>query len=274
MSFDVGTVLNQAIERVATSVGAIVIGGLALTGFVRTVAGQDLVRALLERLLSELRREEFREGMGPEQLEAVEEAERAIETYLAELPLAMGMQPGTATLVWLGGFVLGLAVVAVAIDAFGRRRDALDGIELGGVAWKTLNLFLGTVVFAILFLIGLALFVVPGLVVAVLLLYFPAAIVLDDRSFVGAFESSAGVVRENLPGTLGLVAVAIGAGIAVGIVGWIVGIALPAAAAAVVGELLSAVGAAFVLALIARAYASATAEDPSADPEPRRTDFA
>lgn len=260
MTFDIGTVLNEAAERLATSAGAILVGGLALFGIVRAAAAQDVVRGVFERLLEIFADPEFRAELGPEELQALEDAERAIEAALAELPLALGLSPGVAALVWLLAFVLGLVVVTIALEAFGHERDTLDGSKPDGMGWKVLNLLLGLIAFGILFVIGLVLFVVPGLVIAVLLLFFPAAVVLDGESFVGAFGSSVDVVRENVLGTIGLVLVSVGVSIAISIVSTIFGAPLPAGAAAIVGELLSALGLAFTLALIARAYVRATAE--------------
>ncbi|PSP27524.1 hypothetical protein BRC65_05190 [Halobacteriales archaeon QH_2_65_14] len=271
MEFDIGDVVNDGFERLATSVGAVVIVGWALFGIVRTAAGQDVFRAGLERLLEVFENPEFRDQLNPEQLQAVEELETEINASLADLPLALGLGPIAAVAVWLLAFVLGLVVVVVAMDAFGHERESFDEVDTDRLGWKTLNLFIGTVVFAILFVIGLFLLVLPGLVLAFLLVFFPAAIVINDESFFDAYGSSFSVARENIVGTLAIFAIGIATLFALGFVSTIFEISLPAVGAAIAGELLSAVGVAFVWALTARAFVDATRERADGDePVPER----
>jgi hypothetical protein len=271
MEFDIGDVVNDGFERLATSIGAVVIVGWALFGIVRTAAGQDIFRAVLERLLEVFENPEFRDQLNPEQLQAVEELETEINTSLADLPLALGLDPIAAVAVWLLAFVLGLVVVVVAMDSFGHERESFDEVDTDRLGWKTLNLFIGTVVFAILFVIGLFLLVLPGLVLAFLLVFFPAAIVINDESFFDAYGSSISVARENIVGTLAIFAIGIATLFALGFVSTIFEISLPAAGAAIAGELLSAVGIAFVWALTARAFVDATREREDGDePVPER----
>ena len=262
MSFTVGGVLKDAVERLTTSAGAVLIAALTVVGIIQTAAGQEIVRGVLERFRAELQNPEVRDQLTAEQLEM---AETEIDAAMAELPLALGLSPGVAAAVWFLGLVLMLVVVVIAIDAFGHERDTIDEFVTDRLAWKTLNLFLGWIVFGILFVIGLVLFVIPGLLVAIFLLFFAAAIVIDDKSFFSAFSSSASVVRHNFLGTLGIIVVSIVVGIAIALVGSVVGGILPAIGAAIVGDLLAAVSQAFALALVARAYVEATADESVAD---------
>lgn len=257
MSFDAGDVLTDAVDRLTTGAGAVLVGGLALFGIVRTVAEQDIARALLEWVLAELDDPAVREELGPEEYETIR---GELEAVLADLPLALGLSPGTAAVVWLAGYVLALVVTVVAIDAFGNEHDRIGALDGGRIGRHTLHLFVGSIVSGLLFVIGLVLFVIPGLVIGVLLVFFPAAIVLDDESFVAAFGSSVGVVRENVLGTLGIVVVGIVASFGIGIAATIVGSPLPGSVASVVSDLFGAVSLAFILALVARAYADGTAD--------------
>lgn len=258
MKFSVGDAFSEAIERLTTQAGAILIAGITLFSVLRTGAGQDIYSGIVERILSELQRSEFRSDLGPEQLEAVESAEAELEASIADLPLSLGLDPAIAAVVWLVAYVLGLAVIVVALDTFGRGRDTLSGIETDDVGMKVLNLFLGSFVFGILVTVGLLLLVIPGLLVIVFLLFFPAAIVLDGESFFSAFSSSAGLVRENFLSTLGLLLVSIVVLVVLGLVGVIVSGALSGAPGAIASEVFAAVGTAFSLALIARAYVTGT----------------
>lgn len=268
MSFKTGEVLGDAVDRLTTSAGAVLIGGIALFGILRTAAGQDITRGVLEWVLDQLETAGFRDDLGPQQLEALESVEAELEAHIAELPLALGLSPGLAAGLWLLAYVLGLVVVVVALDTFGNARDTLSGLETEGVGWKTLNLFFGGIVFGILVFVGLLLFVLPGLVFIVLLVFFPAAVVLDDENFFGAFGSSVAVARSNIGGAIAVVLLAIVVGIAVTVAAWIVGGFLPPAGDAIAGDLLSAIGVAFGLALIARAYADSAVGEPDDEDGP------
>lgn len=265
MTFDVVDVAKDAIDRLATGVGAVVVLGLAAFGVVQTAGWQDLARAAAERLRAQLTTPEARAELTDAQ---VAEIQQGIDAFIAELPLAFGLRPGLAAVVVLVGVVLSLVVTVLAIDAFGRERD--DPAELGvdGLAAKTLNLFFGFAVFGILFFVGLLLFVIPGLLVLVFLWFFAAAVVIDDESFFEAFATSGSVVRENLFGTVGVIVVVVLAGVVVGIVGGLVTAVLPAVGAVVADNVLSAVTQAFALAVTARAYVEATTAPDGAETQP------
>lgn len=258
MTFTVDGVFSEAVERLTTQAAAVLAAAMVLVGLLQTAAGQDIYEGVVERILDALADAEFRSELGPEELDTLETVETELESSVSDLPLALGLEPGLAAVVWLVAWVLGLVVTVVALDAFGNSRDSISDIDTGNVGWHVLNLFLGTVVFGILFVVGLVLFVLPGLILFVFLLFFPAAIVLDDDSFFGAFSSSATVVKENILATLGVALVSIVAFIVFGFAGTVVSGALPAVPAAVASELFSAAATLFGLALIARAYATAT----------------
>lgn len=254
MTYNLKETFGGSIDRLTTQAGAVLIAGLALFSTLRTAAGQDIFAGIVERILDELSSADFRDDLGPNQLSYVEQVEAELEAEVADLPLALGLDPVIAAVVWLFAYVLGLAVIVVALDAFGNGWDGFEDIEFENVGWKLLNLFLGTLVFGILVLVGLVFLVIPGLLVFIFLLFFPAAIALDDESFFSAFSKSAGVVKRNFLSTLGLILVTILVFIAISIVGSVLGGALPDAPGAVADELFSAIGTAFALALLAQAY--------------------
>jgi hypothetical protein len=258
MTFAIDEVFSEAVERLTTQAAAVLATATVLFSLLRTAAGQDIYRGIAERILDALADAEFRSELGPEELDAVETVETELEASISDLPLALGVDPGLAAVVWLVAWVLGLVVTVIALDAFGNSRDTISGIDIGNLGWHVLNMILGTVVFGILFVVGLVLFVLPGLILFVFLLFFPAAIVLDDDSFFEAFSSSAAVVRENFLATLGVILVSIIAFIAFGIAGTVVSVVLPAIPGTVASELFSAAATLFMLALIARGYVTAT----------------
>ena len=267
MSFTVGDSISDAVERLTTSAGAALIAGLTVAGIVQTAAEQDIARGFLEWVLDQLADPEFRDELSASELESVELVEEAINTYIAELPLAFGLSPGAAALVWLIAFVITLAIAVIAIDTFGHGRDSLDGLETDRIGWKSLNLLLGWIAFGVLFVIGTFLFVVPGLLVAIFLLFFTAAIVIDGDSFVSAFGSSYAVARSNFFGTIGIVLVCLGVFVGIWFVEGAFRAVLPALPAEIVGNLLSAVSQAVAIALVACAYVEATSDEPGGDAE-------
>lgn len=252
MSFNLTDVLADGVDRLATAVGAILVVVSFLAGLASTVAAQDLLRIAIADWQTQLQETdpELAEQIGP-----------GLEETLSGLHLAVGLSPGVATVLWIVATIASLAIVIVAFETFGRERDHLTTSALSGVGWKTLNFVVGAIVFAIVFTIGIALLVLPGLVVLVLFFFFPAAIAIDGDNFVSAFGSSVAVVRENAFGTIGLLVVAIVAGIAVSIIAGIVAAPLPPVAGGVVGEVASALVLLYAVAIVGRAYVDATTDD-------------
>ncbi|MFA9427288.1 hypothetical protein [Natronorubrum sp. A-ect3] len=262
MQFSLGDAITEAFERLTTSAGAIFVVVLTVIGIIQTAAIQDLIRAMLEGFLAVLNDPEFREQVAAEDLQELEAAEQEINTVIGELSLSVGLSPGLAALVLLLAFILSIVIVVVAIDTFTNRRDSLGGIQTPRIGWKTLNLFVGWIAFGILFVIGLILLVIPGILVGIFLVFFAAAIVIDDESFISAFASSFQVVRSNIAGTLGLVLLLLGTFIGLGFVGSAFGVILPEILSVLVSNLLTGIGQVFAIALVALAYADATTEDP------------
>ncbi|QRV14381.1 hypothetical protein JMJ58_15765 [Haloterrigena salifodinae] len=258
MAFNVGNTVSEAVDRLTTSAAAVLIAALTVIGVAQTAALQDILRGFLEWTVEMLHDPEVSGELSASEIETAEEQ---INAYIADLPLALGLSPGAAAVLWLVAFVVSLAVVAIAIDAFGDERDSLGGIPTDGLGRKTLHLLLGWIAYSILVAIGFLLVVVPGPLVAFLLMFFVAAIVIDDESFISAFGSSYSVVRGNLLGTFAVGVLGI---VAFGVC-WLVGTTfagiLPGASGAIAADLITAVGQVFVLALLTRTYVNATADD-------------
>ncbi|MCU4924646.1 hypothetical protein OB905_01420 [Halobacteria archaeon AArc-dxtr1] len=271
MTFQVGTVLSKTGERLLTPIGAIVVLGLTLVGIVQTIATQAVVQGFLEWMLTQLDDPTIREEFSADELA---ELEGQLESAIADISLTFGLSAGQGVLLWVLGFVLSLVVVVVAINAFGHGRDSPALGEIDGFGWKLLNLFVGWIVFGVLFVIGILFFIVPGLVVAFVFVFFAAAVVLDGDSFLSAFASSFGVVRENLLGTAGVIVLCLGAFIGLGIVGNVFGAVLPSTAALVVDDVLTAAAQGFAIALVTVAYVAATGDGAESDEAPSSPDVA
>lgn len=257
MSFNVGDTASDAVERVTTSAAGVLIAGLTLVGVAQTAALQTILSGFLEWMIEVVNDPEFNEELSASEVETIEEE---LNAAIANLPLALDLSPGAAALLWLAAFLVSLVIVVIAIDTFANERDSFDGLETEGLGRKTLHLLLGWIAFAVLFVIG-SMLIVGGLLVALFLAFFTAAIVVDDESFVGAFSSSYGVVRSNILGTIGLLLLG---GVAFGacwFAGGIVATALPAVPGEIANQLVTAVGQVFVIALVTCAYVDATRDD-------------
>src|SRR6056297_1365277 len=202
MSLEVGDAVSEAFDRITTQVAVVLIGLYTITSVLQTAATQDMIRVVIESIRDwgqdELTAEEYRELVD------------ATDPALNDLPLALGLDLVPAIALWLVALVVGVAIVALAIDAFAFGANSVGELDTGGVLWHTLNILVGGFVFAVLLFLGFAFFIIPGLIVFVLFVYFPVAVVVDDANFVSALGSSLNTVRDNIVQSLLLIAVAIG----------------------------------------------------------------
>lgn len=258
MSYKLEDVVEDAVARLTTQAAGVLIAAFTLVSIVRAAATQDLFVALLEEISDLLDDPEFRAELSGEEAGEINTIQGEIDSTLAELPLALGLSPGAAVALWLVAYILGLVVLVVALDTFGREQDRLTGLETSNIGWKVLNFFVGSVVFFVLTAVGLVFFVIPGLIIMVLFVFFPAAIAIDNKSFLSAFGASFNVAKENLLATVVLIVLNLIAFVVLGFVSEIVTGALPGVPGAIISQALTTVGWAFGLALIARAYVDAT----------------
>lgn len=187
MNLDLGAVLEEAVNRLLTPAGAVLAVLFSIAGIVQQIGLQDLVFSWVEWVIS------LAEESDPEQ---AAELERQLESSLSQ-SLALGLDTGPAIVVFLLGFFGGLAVLVLAIDAFGRGAEAPGAIGTDGFAWKFGNLAIGWILW-IAFTALLTPVIGLGLVLGWLTMFFPVSIVLDGKSFLGAYADSFGFVREHL----------------------------------------------------------------------------
>jgi hypothetical protein len=128
-----------------------------------------------------------------------------------------------ALLTWLVGLVACGTVVVMAGDALAGREPSL-----GGAAATVLGRLGGLVMVGAIFGaavgIGLVLFVVPGIVAAVFLVFTTPALLLDGRRALGAVQRSIDVVRTHPGPVVGFVVGAVLVAAAVGVAGWVVSV--------------------------------------------------
>lgn len=188
------------------------------------------------------------------------------------LPLAFDMPSWAALGLLAAGIVLGLIVLVVALRVFyaGLDDELPSSIILEHLGWASVNLLVGGFIFSFLWGIGLALFVIPGIIIFVLLVYFSAGVAVDNQNFVDAFARSVSITKgERLSVFVLFLAVwliAIAVSIAFTIVGAIFILVSPIAS-----ELVSLIAQSMLLVYFAAVIATSyrhLMEGPEAAPSP------
>lgn len=239
MDFKVEETLRGAADRLVSPVAAVIVGLYVIASLLFSVGQQTLIESALE------------EG----QFEGTPfEGVVSIEDVAADLPLAVDVSESVGALIWIVGFVSIFAVLTAGLILLGA--TAFDFSEESGKSfvWKWINLFFGTIVFSILFSIGLALFIIPGLVLLVVLFYYPAAIGVDGKSFVSAYGSSVDIFSGNMLGTVVLVLAWTLITITLQGIAFVIGSALPTAASILIDEVATGIAVVFLLALVVEVY--------------------
>jgi len=119
------------------------------------------------------------------------------------------------------------------------------------------NLLLGGIVSSVLIVIGIVLFVLPGIYAMIGLLFFPVIIVKEDASFIDAFRASWEIARGHRWRLLALGIIMAIIGGALGLLGSQVGgLASPINTEAefMIQALFTAVGNVFQVALLVETY--------------------
>lgn len=246
MSLDVGNAFSEAIDRVSTQAAALLIAIYTVTSTIQTAATQDIMRELILEL-----REWAQDELSPEEYQ---EFLDATEPALNDLHLELGLDLVPAIALFFVAAIAGVVVVTIAIDAFASGASSIGDIDTSGVFWHTLNVIVGGIVFVVLFWIGLSFFVLPGLVVLFLFVFFPIAVVVDDDNFFSAFGSSIETTTDNVGQTLLLLVVLFVVGFLAAIGSSLLTTVLPGTIGALVGVVVTAVISLFLVAILTRAY--------------------
>jgi hypothetical protein len=207
MTLDIGRAVQEGFSRLTTRNGLLLFVVFLLVGVVSTVAQQSLSVAAFESLV----RAAEAAGTGPdgaftpEQLETLREQ---LRTQREASPLAVDVPAIAAVGVVFLFALVAEAATMVAIRAFATETtDALPADATDRLLSVTLNGFVGGVVLAVLVIIGLALFVLPGVFLYVVFLFLRQEIALRDRNFVDALAESYELTKGNRITLFGLVAV-------------------------------------------------------------------
>lgn len=113
--------------------------------------------------------------------------------YAIDIPLAASV--GVLLLSWLGYLVISIAALRWFYPASIQPLSFdLVSRNLGSAI---LNLIIGGILFAIAWLVGLLFFIIPGIFIFVVLIYYYTGITIEDRSFISAMSRSNEVTKGN-----------------------------------------------------------------------------
>lgn len=196
-----------------------------------------------------------------------------VEDPDALFPLAMDMPESVALALTVVAIVLFVIVLAVAVRVFHSddKRTIRTEFVFDNIAWVTVNLFVGMIVFGILWVVGLVLLVLPGLFVFVTLIYFIAVVAVEDRSFIDGFSRSWGLTRGHRLRIfllfLTVWVISIAAGLTFGLVTSFIYVVSPAAGT-IVDVLLNSLVTMYFAAVLAISYRALTEpEELPTDPD-------
>ena len=271
MGLDIARAFREGASRTAGRNGLVLAAVFAVAALLTTVLFQSLIVAALESAFEALQTASPEElGLAEAEYEdALAEFETALTEVRAATPLALGVSAGVAAAGLLVTVIASEAVSILAVRTFAA--DAAGTVTrerlTGNILLATLNGFVGAIVVWGLIVLGSALFLLPGIAVAILFFFMRQEIALNDKNFVQAMADSWRVtkghrIRVFLVGAALVILSRLeeASSAAVGIVSTPAGTVVASA----VGGLLAAFGA----AVATRAYVQIDGDDDAVEPEP------
>jgi len=258
MTLSVQKALGDALYRLFTRNGLILIASAFVVTLLYQVGFSTLLLPVYEDLWTDMIAEspEFEEFFDdPGEL----------------FPLALDI-PGSGALgIVVLSAVLWLILLAVSLRVF--HSDETETIRaeyvLDNMAWVVVNLFVGGIIFVFLWTLGLLFLIIPGIFIYVVLIYFIAAVAIEDRSFINGMSRSWGVTKGQRFKVfllfLVLWLVSFGVSIAFTMIGFFLILLSPVAA-----ELVGLIGQSLLMiyfaATVALSYRQLTEEQPVEEP--------
>ncbi|MFD1563604.1 hypothetical protein ACFR99_08590 [Haloarchaeobius amylolyticus] len=181
---------------------------------------------------------------------------------------AVGLVTGLLSLV-IGVVTVAAAIVALRTFASAETDTIPREFRHRRIGIATLNVFVGTIVYALLVAVGSVFLLVPGLFVLVSLYYWSVFVAVDDQNFVQGFRSSWTLTRGRRLRLFGLGVAVLFVGIAVNGAAGIPAVFLGGAVGLVLTQLVAAVVTVYTLATTARAYDQLRSLEPPVDADPR-----
>lgn len=244
MSIDVGRALREGADDLTSARGALLYVLFALSALVSLPVYQTLNRMMTDYVIG---------------LAAAQQIAESLDTTVEELfgvatPLAVDVGVPILAGGLLVAFVVSEAVHFVAIRAFASDSDATLPTEdiTSNVGRKLVVLLIASFVVQVLVFVGLGVFVLPGLIAAVLVVFVRQAVVLSDAGIIGSVRKSGSLVLDNPFQVLAIL-------VALLVVGFVVGIPtmfvpLGTVPFSVLSALLGAVGTVYGVAVVTEAY--------------------
>lgn len=201
MSLDIGEAFSDGFARTFARNGLLLAVAFVVVALATTVLFQTLQVEFLEAML------EFIQGTSPNEAaisqseydRTISDLQDALSETREMSPLALDVPLGVAAAGMLVLAVVSEAVSIVAVRVFAS--DVTDEIPREVVsehlAFATANGFVGGVVVSFLVLVGLVLFVVPGIFLAVAFYFLRQEIALKDKNFVDAMADSWRVTKGH-----------------------------------------------------------------------------
>ena len=256
MSLDIGAAITEGVERLRSHDGLVLVGAFLVVGVLSSVATQSLTVELSEAAL------EFAQSPDAPPGTDVETLREQVEQTRAGSPLALDISVGAAFgLAFLLG-VLAEAIRILAVRIFYAPVGDRPADLTSGLAFATVNGFLGGIVVGVLVVVGFAFLVVPGVFLALAFFFVKQEIAVEDRNFVDAMAESWALTRGNRLNLLGLAVVLLVIGLVAFLPTIVASVAGSSIASLVVGAVVSPIVAVFGIAATTRAYAQLKAEEP------------
>jgi phosphatidylglycerophosphatase A len=260
MSLDISDALSDGLSRTVERNGLLLMAVFLVFGVINTVSGQTLSAAATRFARRTLEQLPPGATTGPTTLPTAAQTPLALPV---PLPVALAL-------------VLLVALVAEAIRIVAVRTLVSDETETvpeefvsRNIVMATLNGFVGGVVVLILVAVGLLLFVVPGIFLALSFFFVRQEIAVEDRNFVEALSASWELTSGNRLSLFALALVLVVIGLVVSaVVGSLVALAGVSILTTIVTVVVSAVTTVFSIAVACRAYVQlASDDDPVLDDE-------
>lgn len=252
MALQIGRAFQDGIDELLSERGAIFAGAFIVYGLVSSVVYASLSRAFTELFLGQL----------PSDVQ-VSQAAMAGSTPLAlDLPLAVA---GVGALVL---FVVNEALNIVAIRAFASDDREPIPDNVGRRLGKTVAIAIAAGILTSLAVgIGAILFIIPGLLFALLFFFVRQEIALNDSGIVESIGNSVSIVIDNLLATFVLAIVLAVLGIVLGGGFSFLPVSLPPMVLVTVSTVFSGVVSVFSIAVMTVAYLQVTDLDHTQETE-------
>ncbi|WP_135663557.1 hypothetical protein [Halorhabdus rudnickae] len=245
-SLDIGSLLSDGVDGLASVTGAQLVVVLAGLGIVSTALWQTLFVTAIESLLTYAR-----ENVGattPEMQRAITQ----LETTMESMGMAVDLSVPVILVVLVVLALVSEAVMIVAARAFAN--DTLDGIPtdlaMRRLPVATLYGFFGGLLVMIAISLGLVFLLVPGIVVYVGTLFFRQEVAIADKGPLQAISGSWALTKGNRWLLLALALVLIVVGY---VAGFVVGF-VPGTAGMIVHTIVTSAVGVFAIAVITNAY--------------------